>query len=761
MRDNPFQFLVGDKIGRYEVIQPPGMDARSGDIASPLSDKGATSIVYLVNQSLGDSASIPRVMKLFAPTEELRKKNVEAGETYGKSNFLAEMKLIASLTHQNLVKIIDAGEVQQGVQYYVMEFIDGSTLEDLLDPNAGSFAPMRERAHEDPTIVIQLARQLVLALMYMHSNRYFHFDVAPKNIFVRGATTRPHVVLGDLGVARKIRVAGEAEDTTLIFVAGTEKYTPPDLQSLRSTHVSETLLSTVANRWDNYSVCGVILDMINNWGLGARPELKALQILIDRISKSHLYESSKLFKELGRLLPADVLTAGIEELSSDAAGRRRYVNIPLYRVPITSRLEKLINHPQFTRLQLVPQMFLVRSSFPGGVHSMYEHALGSFALSQRILQKQLSFPNFRAAFSDKELHEALITSLCVRLSSFTLDRVVLETTNLSRSELLKERFEDVSEKGGVSFSGLAVRLFPDIDLKSIWSILTNQVDTLESYQKFILGMIKSSIDIRVLDYLARDSYHTGIPVGGGVDVSNIINNMVWISDNHSLGIRRNGVFDLENLFCARYWMFSRVYWSSGIRAISAMLRHVVYTLTRPGRMDPMNLAHKLGDVDEAGALNVLNDEWNTAVRGPKPRILKLLGQGRPRTYATIVQLFDRNWDYMQAARDRLNSAEALEQLSIDFHLASATRGTWDSSDVLFDLPLERAEKLGEDIVVEIESGHNTSAAQASDIIKILPQTFERSALRLRVFCNPRIDKTLQDKLAQEAKEFLTKRFSNA
>jgi len=100
--------------------------------------------------------------------------------------FEQEARVLARLNHTNVVQVIDRGVSQRG-PYFVMEFVEGNTLQELLA--RGNLST--ERAL---TILLQAAR----GLAYAHRNGVVHRDVKPANILV---SRSGQVKISDFGIA--------------------------------------------------------------------------------------------------------------------------------------------------------------------------------------------------------------------------------------------------------------------------------------------------------------------------------------------------------------------------------------------------------------------------------------------------------------------------------------------------------------------------------------------------------------------------------
>lgn len=128
-------------------------------------------------------------------------------------NFLAEARILSRLNHPNLPVFTDF--FTEGARHFlVMEYIDGSTLEDLLERNTGPFSERR---------VLGWARQLCDVLEYLHSQQppVIFRDMKPGNIML---TRTGRIKLIDFGIARLFRNSG-AKDTQLL---GTPGFAPPE-----------------------------------------------------------------------------------------------------------------------------------------------------------------------------------------------------------------------------------------------------------------------------------------------------------------------------------------------------------------------------------------------------------------------------------------------------------------------------------------------------------------------------------------------------
>lgn len=132
---------------------------------------------------------------------------------YARQKFVQESQALALIRHPGVVEVLDTGEFDD-VPYFVMQFIDGTTL-DSHTPNHGM---KLERA-------ASILKLIGAALAHVHEQGVFHRDLKPKNIMLRRGTDS--VVLVDFGIARITDPTIGPTETTEIS-AGTLPYMSPE-----------------------------------------------------------------------------------------------------------------------------------------------------------------------------------------------------------------------------------------------------------------------------------------------------------------------------------------------------------------------------------------------------------------------------------------------------------------------------------------------------------------------------------------------------
>ena len=141
-----------DQIGRYEILAELG--------------RGAMGVVY--------KARDPKIGRTIAiKTIKLADKAAESETDKLRERLFREAQSAGRLSHPGIVTIYDVDE-EAGMAYITMEFVEGKTLETLMESNLAS----------DFEFIADLVSQTGAALDYAHSKEIVHRDIKPANIMV-------------------------------------------------------------------------------------------------------------------------------------------------------------------------------------------------------------------------------------------------------------------------------------------------------------------------------------------------------------------------------------------------------------------------------------------------------------------------------------------------------------------------------------------------------------------------------------------------
>jgi len=128
-----------------------------------------------------------------------------------RKKFRKEAENLSHLNHPNIVKVSEVFDANN-TTYYVMEYIDGMNLDEMIPTGKGL----------NETYAIGIIKDVAVALQYMHSKKMLHLDLKPKNIMVGNDGK---VTLIDFGLSKQYDENGEPESSTSIGL-GTPGYAP-------------------------------------------------------------------------------------------------------------------------------------------------------------------------------------------------------------------------------------------------------------------------------------------------------------------------------------------------------------------------------------------------------------------------------------------------------------------------------------------------------------------------------------------------------
>ena len=127
--------------------------------------------------------------------------------------FKKEATAVANFSDANIVNVLDVGHEEEGnIDYFVMEYVDGKTLKDLIVENGKL----------NYTVAISIGIQIAKALECAHRNNIIHRDVKPQNILV---TENGLVKVTDFGIAKSSTSATITNTTTIM---GSAHYLSPE-----------------------------------------------------------------------------------------------------------------------------------------------------------------------------------------------------------------------------------------------------------------------------------------------------------------------------------------------------------------------------------------------------------------------------------------------------------------------------------------------------------------------------------------------------
>jgi hypothetical protein len=243
-------------------------------------------------------------------------------------------------------------------------------------------------------------------------------------------------------------------------------------------------------------------------------------------------------------------------------------------VPLTPRVRALLDTPPLRRLARISQLGLVALVYPGGVHSRLEHSLGVYRLALEFLRRLEGDPRFAAAVSEEDAAAFVVAALVHDVGHWAYCHP-LEDMGLAELPRHETRLPGIIGRGEL---GHVIRSAWGLDPARVAGLVTGSAT--DPVGRILRSLLSGPVDIDKMDYLARDSLHTGVPYGRHFDQDRLLASLCLDEAGTALAITDKGQTAAELLVFARYVMFSEVYWHHAVRAATAMLQRAVW-IVRP------------------------------------------------------------------------------------------------------------------------------------------------------------------------------------
>src|SRR5271170_1815566 len=209
--------LAGKRVGAYRIVREIG--------------RGGMGAVYLATRD--DEVFQKRV------AIKVVKQGMDTADVLNR--FRYERQILASLEHPYIARLFDGGSTDQGLPFFVMEYVEGQPV--------NLFCRGRTLNNRDRC---ELFLKILEAVAYAHRNLVVHRDLKPGNIFVTEEGT-PKLL--DFGVAKLISGTGERGETvTTLLRPFTPEYASPE----------QVLGLAVTTSTDIYSLGAVFYELLTD-----------------------------------------------------------------------------------------------------------------------------------------------------------------------------------------------------------------------------------------------------------------------------------------------------------------------------------------------------------------------------------------------------------------------------------------------------------------------------------------------------------------
>jgi len=234
-----------------------------------------------------------------------------------------------------------------------------------------------------------------------------------------------------------------------------------------------------------------------------------------------------------------------------------FIKDPLYGYIRLTDVEKtIIDTPAVQRLRRIRQLAGAEYVYPAANHTRFEHVLGAMYLAGVVAE------NLPVTLTEEEKQK-------IRLAALLHDVGHAPFSHLFEPLLVKylnRNHEDMSS-WVIADSALAdVICSLGFDAKELSELAIGRSSKID--KPFLNQIISSSFDVDKMDFVVRDSYHTGAAYGS-VDVFRLIYTMDVLDGNLAVDI--TALPTLESLILARLESFRAIYFHRACRAVQMML----------------------------------------------------------------------------------------------------------------------------------------------------------------------------------------------
>src|SRR5262245_28271476 len=169
---------IGERMGAYAVVKELG--------------RGGMGAVYLAERADGqfEKRVAIKVLKRGTDTDEVLRR------------FRIERQILANLEHPNITRLLDAGTTEDGLPYFVMEFIEGTPITKCV-----------QRENIDLRGRLKLFLKVCSAVDLAHRHQIIHRDIKPGNVLVN-EDGEPKLL--DFGIAKLLSVDSDDGITTVV-----------------------------------------------------------------------------------------------------------------------------------------------------------------------------------------------------------------------------------------------------------------------------------------------------------------------------------------------------------------------------------------------------------------------------------------------------------------------------------------------------------------------------------------------------------------
>jgi len=556
-----------------------------------------------------------------------------------------ELQALERMSHPNVVRLFRAIAKDDRVVAICTTFVEPRPIDAYFrtilskEPKQKSrgSALSPGRLHDACDFLIRRCTELADALVHMHKQGIYHFDLKPANVLV---SAEYEAVITDLGACVH---AEQLRPGTPIRVRFTWTYAHPELRSIISDpasitggglKVSAQVVPDTAGlaRFDLFALGRTIQEVLaileGEFGercyaeYGFRYVHLLAALLLDG-KNAPLATTQQVTVQDGRRFITDIalgypvslfqrhrlpsapdLLERLRRFSRDHAWHQAIPELdpwtphtintgPSGNVPFTSRVAAICNHPTVRRLKNELQLGWIKEVYPGATHNRWSHSIGVFAATVKYFGALLAdteVPTFRVLATEHDLTHAFVAALLHDIGQMAFAHDFESACpNLYKHEHVIERLLDEGYWGSPTLRETLKEHWPDISMDRVFSILPTagrRLPVAEPPPLPIDGVaadiLNGPIDADKFDYLGRDSIACGVVYGRGIDLDRLLHSLTIDAleqDGHTcrlaLAYKAKGASAVHSVLLGRLQMYQAVYWHHAVRCLQSTFIHCI------------------------------------------------------------------------------------------------------------------------------------------------------------------------------------------
>ena len=343
---------------------------------------------------------------------------------------------------------------------------------------------------------------------------------------------------------------------------------------------------------------------------------------------------------------------------TDAATYWGFIKDPIYGYIRLSDVEKtIIDTLAVQRLRRIRQLAGAEYVYPAANHTRFEHVLGTMYLAGVVAE------NLPVNLSKEERQKVRLAALLHDVGhapfSHLFEPLLVKYLNRNHEAVSTWIIADSALTDVISSLGF--------DPKELSELAVGKLSRTD--KPFLNQIISSSFDVDKMDFIVRDSYHTGAGYGS-VDVFRLIYTMDVVHGNLAADI--TALPTLESLILARLESFRAIYFHRACRAVQIMLLKALENAKEDLEILKVKTADEYLEWDDYGI-------WSKLHTNPRSRgIIKALSERR---------LLKCAYEKTFYARDELvSSVFTKENVRLKLEEEIAVKARVPTSDVDIDVP---------------------------------------------------------------------------